>query len=117
MKKIVYSFILLGIVGFVFYGIIVCVSDINATKAETDVQLRNKNNEEYIYKEQLLHLGYTIEDVNIIEKKVSNTDAKKYLLNEKYDNLTKFIASPYFKIENISRYNNYYKRIKSNSGI
>ena len=108
MKKIVCSFILLGIVGFVFYGIIVCVSDINATKAETDVQLRDKNNEEYIYKEQLLHLGYTIEDVNIIEKKVSNTDAKKYLLNEKYDNLTKFIASPYFKIENISRYNNYY---------
>ena len=108
MKKIVYSFILLGIVGFVFYGIIVCVSDINATKAETDVQLKDKNNEEYIYKEQLLHLGYTIEDVNIIEKKVSNTDAKKYLLNEKYDNLTKFIASPYFKIENISRYNNYY---------
>ena len=53
MKKIVYSFILLGIVGFVFYGIIVCVSDINATKAETDVQLKDKNNEEYIYKEQL----------------------------------------------------------------
>ena len=52
------------------------------------------------------------EAVNIIEKKVSNTDAKKYLLNEKYDNLTKFIASPYFKIENISRYNNYYNNNK-----
>ena len=45
-----------------------------------------------------LFTGNVMMTFAVIEKKVSNTDAKKYLLNEKYDNLTKFIASPYFKI-------------------
>lgn len=68
------------------------------------------NKDEYIYKEELLTLGYTVTDVEKIENKIKDADVKEYLLDKKYDNLTSFINSPYFKIENISRYESYYKQ-------
>lgn len=71
---------------------------------------KNITKQEYMYKEDLLLLGYSVKETETIESKVSNTDVKKYLLNKKYDNLVNFLASPYFKIENIERYENYYKK-------
>ena len=68
--------------------------------------------EEYIYKEELLTLGYTVSDVEKIENKLKETDVKTYLLDKKYDNLTTFMDSPYFKTENISRYESYYEKNK-----
>ena len=65
--------------------------------------------EDYIYKDKLLELGYNMNDIATIQKKVSNISAKKFLLYKKYDNLTKFISSPYFDISKIEKYENYYK--------
>lgn len=65
------------------------------------------SNEEYIYKEDLLTLGYNLNEIDIINNKVNITDVKDYLLNKKYNDLTKFISSPKFNIKNIERYQNY----------
>ena len=86
------------------------VVDMNENNNETDVKGKDISKEEYIYKEDLLELGYTVNDIKIIETKISTTNVKKYLLNNKYDNLTKFVYSPYFNIENISRYENYFTK-------
>ena len=51
---------------------------------ETLVQGKDITKEEYVYKEDLLELGYSIDDINTIEKKVSNVNVKNYLLTEKY---------------------------------
>ena len=65
--------------------------------------------EEYVYKDDLLELGYSIDEIKTIENKISNVDVKNYLLIKRYPNLTLFTSSPYFKIENIERYENYYE--------
>ena len=69
----------------------------------------NNTKEEYIYKEELLNLGYNIKEIKQIENKISKKNVKDYLLYKKYDNLISFLSSPYFKIENIERYESYYK--------
>ena len=89
-------------------------SVIDLSKAQRLQDKENKqetiiNKEEYIYKEELLNLGYKIDEINIIENKISNINVKQYLLNEKFDYLIDFIYSPYFKIENIKRYESYYE--------
>jgi D-alanyl-D-alanine carboxypeptidase len=68
--------------------------------------------EEYIYKEDLLSIGYSVDEISAIEKKLSNTVVKQYLLSKKYDNLISFINSKYFNAENIERYENYYSKNK-----
>ena len=55
-----------------------------------------------------MHLGYSVSDIEIIEDKISTTDVKTYLLGTKYKNLTNFISSPYFKMQNLERYQNYF---------
>ena len=77
-----------------------------------DTKSNNTNDtqkETFIYKEELLNLGYKPYEINEIKKYISTVDIKNYLLDKKYDNLLSFISSPYFKIENIERYENYYK--------
>ncbi len=66
--------------------------------------------QEFLYKDELLELGYTISDIDLIQSKLSNVDIKKYLLIKKYDGLISFMASPYFKTPNISRYQTYYDK-------
>ena len=41
-----------------------------------DLKGKEQSKEEYIYKEELLHLGYTVDEISIIEKKVSSLDVK-----------------------------------------
>ncbi len=65
---------------------------------------------EYIYREDLLTLGYSNNDVIEIEKLFTLDEVKTYLLDEKYSNLIKFKESPYFNIENIKRYQNYFDK-------
>lgn len=78
-------------------------------KVETNNETQGKENtkEEYIYKEDLINIGYTITEIKEIENKISLLDVKKYLLKEKYDEIINYINVPYFKCENIERYNNY----------
>lgn len=110
-KKIILTFFIIICAGCVLFCSILCYKNIIAIQTETDLDGgRDINKEEYIYKEDLMHLGYSINDIEIIEKKISNVNVKTYLLNTKYKNLTAFISSPYFKLENVSRYQNYFDR-------
>ena len=107
MKKITIP-IILGIISLLV--ILSYTSVIDLSKAQTeDSQGKHVTKDEYVYKEELLHLGYSVDEINIIESKISNINVKKYLLDKKYDNLDKFVYSPYFKIENLDRYETYYK--------
>ena len=88
---------------------ILCYKNIIAIQTESDLEGgQDINKEEYIYKEDLMHLGYSVSDIEIIEDKISTTDVKTYLLGTKYKNLTNFISSPYFKMQNLERYQNYF---------
>lgn len=110
MKKALLKLSIIVLSCGVVYLSYLSVVDMNKTNNETDVKGKDISKEEYIYKEELLELGYSVNDIKIIETKISNVNVKKYLFNEKYDNLTKFIYSPYFNIENISRYENYFSK-------
>ena len=110
-KKIILIFFILICIGCVLYCSILCYKNIIAVQTETDVtDGKEITKEEYLYKEDLLHLGYSINNINVIEKKISNIDVKNYLLSKKYNNLIEFLPSPYFNIAHISRYQNYYDR-------
>lgn len=112
MKKTIIAFII----------IIIIVSSIEIFKSYKEkkevsnsiIQKENiskdSNKEEYLYKEDLLLLNYTVNEIKIIENKFSATDVKNYLLQKKYNNLTSFLNSPYFNISNIERYQNYYDK-------
>ncbi len=86
------------------------VKDSLKVKTESDMKGQDITKEEYIYKEDLLSLGYNINVIKAIEEKISNINVKKYLLNKKYPNIAEFSSSPYFKVENIERYENYYTK-------
>ena len=105
--------IFLIISGFILWGAFLCVRDINNPDNDKDTSGGKEiNKEEYVYKEELLALGYDIKDIETISTKISNVDVKKYLLTEKYEDITKFIASPYYKVEKTSRYQKYYDKHK-----
>ena len=70
--------------------------------------VNNKN--EYIYQENLLDLNYTIDEIKLIESKIKDEDVRTKLLEKKYDNLSKFLSSPYFNLNNIERYESYYQK-------
>ncbi len=102
-KKILLILFFLGISIFVY------TSYINREKNQESEKLgKNISKDDYMYKEDLLDLGYNIEEIDIIQSKINNSNVKDYLLNKKYDNLTKFISCPYFDAKNIERYENYY---------
>ena len=113
VKLILKRMIFLIISGFILWGAFLCIRDINNPDNDKDTSGGKEiNKEEYVYKEELLALGYDIKDINVISSKVSNVDVKKYLLSEKYEDITKFIASPYYKAEKTSRYQKYYNKHK-----
>lgn len=116
MKKFIFRFILVIFLGIFCYVTYEYVKDI----IHKDDNLlindgKDITKEEYVYKEDLLLLGYSISDIDTIKSKISKSDVSRYLLTKKYDNLLKFISSPYFKIENISRYEAYYVKNKNYS--
>ena len=117
-KKIIFTLFIIICVGCVLFCAILSYKQMT-TPGETDESNNgtNINQDEYIYKEELLQLGYNINDINTIEKKISNIDVKNFLLTEKYNTLTSFISSPYFKIENIKRYQTYFDKTSYTSDI
>ena len=116
MKKFIFRFILVIFLGIFCYVTYEYVKDI-IHKDDNPLINDGKDitKEEYVYKEDLLLLGYSISDIDTIKSKISKSDVSRYLLTKKYDNLLKFISSPYFKIENISRYEAYYAKNKNYS--
>lgn len=108
-KKIILTFFIIICAGCVLFCSILCYKNIIAIQTESDLDGgKHISQEEYIYKEDLMHLGYSVSDIEIIEKKISNVDVKNNLLSVKYKNLVNFLASPYFKLENLERYQNYF---------
>ena len=103
-KKIFVIILVLTIIIFIYF-----YAFKNKPNVENLSNGREVTKEDYIYKDNLLDLGYNINEIKVIEKKISNINTKKFLLSKKYNNLTKFISSPYFNINNIERYENYYK--------
>ena len=66
------------------WGAIICIKDINNPENDKNTSGGKEiNKEEYVYKEELLDLGYDVKDVELISTKISNVDVKKYLLTEK----------------------------------
>ena len=109
-KKIFVIILVLTIIIFIYF-----YAFKNKPNVENLSDGREVTKEDYIYKDNLLDLGYNINEIKVIEKKISNINTKKFLLSKKYNNLTKFISSPYFNINNIERYENYYKNNPSYS--
>ncbi len=116
MKKVVYRIVLVAVIGLFCYGAYHYVKDM-MNKDDNPLISDGKDitKEEYVYKEDLLMLGYSINDIETIKNKISKSDVKRYLLDKKYNNLLSFLASPEFNIENISRYEEYYSKNKNYS--
>ena len=110
MKKIVLTFILVIVSGFILYCSYICVKNINTIGSESEVKGKEMSSDEYIYKEDLLHLGYNLNDIEIIQNKISNIDVKEYFLKEKYNNVSSYINALNFIPKNISRYVDYYNK-------
>lgn len=110
MKKIVLTFILVIVSGFILYCSYICVKNINTIGSESEVKGKEMSSDEYIYKEDLLHLGYNLNDIEIIQNKISNIDVKEYFLKEKYNNISSYINALNFIPKNISRYVDYYNK-------
>lgn len=110
MKKIVLTFILVIVSGFILYCSYICVKNINTIGSESEVKGKEMSSDEYIYKEDLLHLGYNLNDIETIQNKISNIDVKEYFLKEKYNNVSSYINALNFIPKNISRYVDYYNK-------
>lgn len=110
MKKIVLTFILVIASGFILYCSYICVKNINTIGSESEVKGKEMSSDEYIYKEDLLHLGYNLNDIETIQNKISNIDVKEYFLKEKYNNVSSYINALNFIPKNISRYVDYYNK-------
>lgn len=110
MKKIVLTFILVLASGFILYCSYICVKNINTIGSESEVKGKEMSSDEYIYKEDLLHLGYNLNDIEIIQNKISNIDVKEYFLKEKYNNVSSYINALNFIPKNISRYVDYHNK-------
>lgn len=112
MKRITMTIILITLMSFAIIYSFIYIKDLNKTKLENNIEGKNISQEEYIYKEDLLYLAYKVDEIEKIEETINNIDVKKYLLNNKYDNLINFLNVPYFKCENIERYELYLKKHK-----
>ena len=115
MKKIIFAFILLLCTGFILYCSYICIKNMNTIGSESDIKGKEIDSDEYIYKEDLLHLGYNLKDIEIIENKISNIDVKEYFLKEKYNNVSSYINGLYFIPKNIDRYVSYHNKNKNMS--
>lgn len=107
------AFILIG--GTLLYGLTISFGKINKPNLETDLKGKLKSKEEYLYKEDLLYIGYSVDEIRTIEYKVSSFDVKKYLLEKKYNNLINFLECENYKIELISKYQEYLNLNKDTS--
>lgn len=112
MKRITLTIIIVTLLSFTLIYSFLYIKDLRKVEHENNIDGKNISQEEYIYKEDLLYLAYKVDEIKKIEETVNNIDVKRYLLNHKYDNLINFLNVPYFKCENIERYENYLKRNK-----
>ncbi len=115
MKKGFLGVTIIIVSSIILFGTYIYLYKIRGNDKEINPDGKDITKEEYIYKEDLLLLGYTVNEIDTIENKISDSDVKKYLLSTKYDNLTELLKSPYFKIENIERYEKYYSTNKDYS--
>lgn len=102
------TIILLLIVG---YTILLSIKEMSKPNKESNLNGKDISKEEYIFKDDLLDLGYSVDEITSIQNKLSLSDVKAYLLgSKKYENINSFIYNPYFNISNLSRYISYYRK-------
>ena len=105
MKKTIISVFTIIFVFLVGCTIFVSIRDINKPNKESIIDGKDVSKEEYIFKDDLLSIGYSIDEITSIQNKLSLSDVKSYLLgSKKFENIASFISNPYFKISNLKRY-------------
>ena len=102
-KNHVIVLLLLLIVTFII------IHDYKKTNMESDVEGKEITKEEYLFKDDLLNIGYSIDDVNLIASKINTNIVKEFFLKKKYNNLNKYMSISYFNPEHIDRYDKYEK--------
>ena len=111
MKKTIISVFAIIFVFLVGCTIFVSIRDMNKPNKESIIDGKDVSKEEYIFKDDLLSIGYSIDEITSIQNKLSLSDVKSYLLgSKKFENIASFISNPYFKISNLKRYISYYKK-------
>ena len=111
MKKTIIIIFSVIFIILVSYGIFISVKDMNKPNEESIIDGKDITKEEYMYKDDLLEIGYSVDEITSIQNKLSLSDVKAYLVgNKKFDNIVSFIYSPYFKVSHLSRYISYYKK-------
>ncbi len=111
MKKTIISVFAILFVFLVGCTIFVSIRDMNKPNKESIIDGKDVSKEEYIFKDDLLSIGYSIDEITSIQNKLSLSDVKSYLLgSKKFENIASFISNPYFKISNLKRYISYYKK-------
>lgn len=109
MRKTIIRVLSIIFILLICYGIFISVKEMNKPSKESIIDGKDVSKEEYLYKDDLLDIGYSVDEITSIQNKLSFSDVKAYLLNnKKYDNIISFINVPYSKISNISRYISYY---------
>lgn len=109
-KKLIINLTLILIGGCLLYLAILNMFNSNSIDTESDIEGKHITKEDYVYKEELIDLGYTIDEIKQIENKISENETKQYLLNKKYPNIIKFINTTSFNTKNIERYEEYYSK-------
>ena len=110
MKKTIIRVLLIIFVLLVIYGVFISVKEMNKPSKESDINGKDITKEEYMYKDDLLEIGYSVDEITSIQNKLSLSDVKSYLIgSKKFDNIVSFIYNPYFKISHLPRYISYYK--------
>ena len=111
MKKTIISIFAVLFALLVGCTLFLSIRDMNKPNKESIIDGKDVSKEEYIFKDDLLNIGYSIDEITSIQNKLSLSDVKSYLLgNKKFENIVSFIYNPYFNISNLTRYISYYKK-------
>ena len=112
MRKTIITVFAIIITILIGYTLFLSVRDMSKPNKESDINGKDVSKEEYMFKDDLLEIGYSVDEITSIQNKISLSDVKSYLLgNKKFENLVSFISNPYFDISNLTRYINYYMYI------
>lgn len=94
-------FLVVIVLGVIIYGGFYIHKNFLSKDSITNISSNSDNKKS---NKKLKSLGYSDDDIEIIEKNLSSDVIES--INEKYDDLASFSKSKYFHIENIDRYQN-----------
>ena len=87
MKKTIISIFAVLFALLVGCTLFLSIRDMNKPSKESIIDGKDVSKEEYIFKDDLLNIGYSIDEITSIQNKLSLSDVKSYLLgNKKFEN-------------------------------